>query len=162
MEKIARYIFDDEFPARDVWLCTATSLSNVSEAIGPRVRTPFVLFVAADATGANDDEVRAQATKLVELGMVYACLWGPACNRVEDLVDAAAVAVNPHETDADVIMTTAHPDETLEDAVWYFMNCAWPASRYERICSDWIAVSVASPQWERELRDLVLTNGPAE
>ena len=94
--------------------------------------------------------------------MVYACLWGPDCNRVENLFDEAVVAKNPEETHKDVVITTAHRDESLRNAVWFFMNCAWPAPKYESKCADWIAVSVANPDWESEIRQQLLTNDLVE
>jgi hypothetical protein len=44
------------------------------------------------------------------------CL-GPDCERVHDIIDEVIVNRNPGETDEDVIMTTWHDDEALNEAL---------------------------------------------
>jgi hypothetical protein len=54
-----------------------------------------------------------------------------------------------------VIITTAHDDETLEEALWFFVHCAFAAKNYEEDCTEWIAVAVGNKDWSNEIRRLI-------
>jgi hypothetical protein len=73
-------------------------------------------------------------------------VWGPDCETVHDLVDAAIVQMNPLESSATVVMTTWHAKETIEKAVWFFLNCAWPAAAYEQACESWVAAVIGNAE----------------
>jgi len=79
------------------------------------------------------------------------CVWGPDCEGIHDLFDAAAIELDAEHTKV-VIMTTWHDDETLEETIWYFMNCAVPDEACQRTCKDWILASIASANWEGMIR----------
>lgn len=119
----------------------------------------FVLFVAADARGVSDDLVKEAARRAIASGMCYLVAWGPDCERVHDLFDR--VIVDEHsrgaETVENVIMTTWHAHDSLDDALRYFLDAATPAEDYRAACRTWLAVSVGSDEWavqiERALAD---------
>jgi hypothetical protein len=77
---------------------------------------------------------------------------GPECRKVEDIFDVARVQCNPDETDGNVVITTSHSQESIEEAVWFFLNCAWPAEDYVRKCSDWVAAVINNSAWEARVR----------
>jgi hypothetical protein len=155
VERIAQYIFDDDFPSKTVSLCTAGSLVNLSNLIQPS-SAHFVLLLALDATTLDTGLVYAAAEKLLAKGMVYICVWGPDGERVEDIFDKAIIERNPNETDKNVVITTCHNKEPLSEAVWFFLNCAWPADDYVHACSDWVAAVIGNPAWEAEVRAKLL------
>ncbi len=155
MEKIAYYQLDDEFPAKTVSLCSTDSLTNLSSLIQPSDKY-FVLFIALDARGIDDQIIYSAAKELLDRGMVYACVWGPDCERVHDVIDLAIVQRNPDETDGNVVITTWHAKDLLYEAVWFFLNCAWPAEDYVHACADWIAVAIGNLAWGAEVRATLL------
>lgn len=63
------------------------------------------------------------------------------------MIDEAIVKLDQTESDETVIMTTWHDDESLEEALWFALNNAIPASAYPESCSVVIAVSMGSEQW---------------
>jgi hypothetical protein len=71
---------------------------------------------------------------------------------VEDIFDKAIIERHPNETGKSVVITTCHNKEPLSEAVWFFLNCAWPADDYVDTCSDWIAAVIGNPAWEAEVR----------
>lgn len=155
MERIARYKFDDDFPEKTVSLCMAETLEELPTLITPS-GPHFVLFIAMDATDMRNDSIYAVAERLLDRWAIYVCAWGPECKRVEDVFDEAIVQHNPDEKDRNVVITTAHSQESIEEAVWFFLNCAWPAEDYMHTCSDWVATVIKNPAWEAEVRKKLL------
>ena len=146
MEKIGQYVLDDNYPAKTVSLCMADSCQELP----PLIRTGgkhFVLFLAIDARNVSPEVIDPVADSLLNQGMAYVCVWGPDCERVHDSIDHAVLKRNPDETDADVVITTWHVEDSLEEAVWFFLYSAWPASAYEPTCSDWVAAVIGNPEW---------------
>lgn len=47
-------------------------------------------------------------------------------------------------------------EEPIREAVWFFLNCAWPADDYAHTCSDWIAAVIGNPAWKAEVRAKLL------
>jgi hypothetical protein len=154
LERIAEYVSDDDFPAKTVWFGRVPSISDLPSSID--VDGPFVLFVAVDSVRLNTDEVFQAAESLLGKGMVFLSVWGPDCERFHDICDEAIVSRNPDETERNVIITTWHAKESLNEAVWFFLHCAWPAADYERTCSNWVAAVIGNPEWERQIRDCLM------
>jgi hypothetical protein len=60
----------------------------------------------------------------VDAGASYICAWGPDCEQVEESFDYASF---PPEYGGELgftLMTTAHLDEPIEDALWFAFHCA--------------------------------------
>jgi hypothetical protein len=62
----------------------------------------------------------------LQQGMVYCCVWGPGCEGFHDIIDDIVVEDGLSErrvvgaTPNDVIMTTWHANESLEEALEFF------------------------------------------
>jgi hypothetical protein len=110
-----------------------------------------VLFLAMDACPMSADEISSIANWALDQGAVYLCVWGPDCERVHDIIDEAVVSRNPGETDEDVIMTTWHEDETIEEALWFAVNSAFPAGAYEQTCKTFVTIAVGSQDWGSQI-----------
>ena len=110
-----------------------------------------VLFIAMDARPMSVDEISNIANWALDQGAVYVCAWGPDCERVHDIIDEVLVDRNSDTTDEDVIMTTWHDDETLEEALWFAVNSAFPAGAYTETCKTLVAVAVGSEGWGSEI-----------
>jgi hypothetical protein len=151
VERIAHYKFDDDFPEKAVSLCMAKTLEELPTLITPS-GPHFILFIAMDATHIRNDSILAVAERLLDQGVIYVCVWGQECRKVEDIFDDAIVQRNSDETDGNVVITTSHSEESIEEAVWFFLNCAWPAEDYVHLCSDWVAAVINNSAWEAEVR----------
>ena len=151
MERIAQYQLDEDFPSKTIFFCPADSLTELPALIHPS-NAHFVLFLAIDGREVDTETIYSVSEKLLDKGMVYACVWGPDCERVHDAIDQAIIQRNPNETNGNVVMTTWHDKDPINEAVWFFLNCALPADDYMHGCSDWIAAPIGNPTWEAELR----------
>ena len=110
-----------------------------------------MLFLAVDATSIPNSVLRAVARELLDRGLASLCVWGTDCSRVHDQFDLE------RHPDSEV-ETTWHSDETLEEALWYFANVAYPDDSFERDCRDWVALAVANDAWEEGIRTELIDN----
>lgn len=122
--------------------------------LGPLDSTVQVLFVAADAREVGDAELLAAARRAVASGARFVATWGPGCVRVHDAFDR--VVIDEHfregeETVDDVILTTWHDREALDDALFFFLFAAEPASAYVESCRTRLAVAVGSDDWSARI-----------
>lgn len=155
MERIAQYRLDEDFPSKTISFCAADSLTELPALIHPS-NTHFVLFLAIDGRKVDADTIYSVSEKLLDQGMVYTCVWGPDCEGVHDSIDQPIFRRQPGKTDGSVVITTWHAEDPISEAVWFFLNCAWPADDYVHTCSDWVAVVIGNPAWEAEVRAKLL------
>lgn len=106
----------------------------------------FAAFVAADATGLSDEELREFAHRLLGQGAVYVSAWGPGCERVHDAVDGERDDSKP------VVMTTWHADDTLDEALWFALFASFPDEAYVESCDALLAIVVRDPGWAAHVR----------
>jgi hypothetical protein len=113
----------------------------------------FRLLVAADMTDIPVDLIREFAHAALERGMVYFCAWGPGCERFHDILDELVVADDIGErqfagpNDQDTIMTAWHDDETLDEALDFFVNMSHPTDGFESESDYWLAICLDNPEW---------------
>jgi hypothetical protein len=114
------------------------------------------LFIAADARDVSTDTIARVAEQLLVLGLIYVCCWGPDCERVHDIFDEVHVgdcSTEPTFT----LMSTWHSDEPLEEAIWFFIESAFPLDT-EMATTSYLAITVGSSDWaaivHRALSDL--------
>jgi hypothetical protein len=118
----------------------------------------FRLLVVADTIEISTDIISQFAYAALKSGMVYFCAWGPGCERFHDIVDEVRVKdelgervfVGPNPEDT--IMTTWHPDDTLEEAVEYFINWAHPTHGFAEGSDCWMAICVNNKEWAATIR----------
>jgi hypothetical protein len=81
----------------------------------------------------------------LDQGMVFACAWGPGCELVEDTFDEIIVA---HGLDSapssETILTTSHPEESLEEALEFFLEAVAPAAAHVAACKTWVVFPVGA------------------
>ncbi len=115
----------------------------------------FVLFLACDARGLTDTQIKALARKTLDQGLTGLCAWGPDCERVHDIFDRVMIDEHWDGKGETVIMTTWHDDESLEKALWFFVYCATPAEASKVDCRAWVAASVGNPGWSEKIHGLL-------
>jgi hypothetical protein len=79
----------------------------------------YVLLIASDAIIALDIKT---ARAWVDAGARYVCAWGPDSEQIHESFDYAGFL--PEYGQEVELMTTAHEDESIEEALWFAFNCA--------------------------------------
>jgi hypothetical protein len=113
----------------------------------------FAVFLAWDATSIATEEISRLAALLHNRGLAYLCAFGPDCERVHDIFDEVELELDGTRPRDSVIMTTWHNDESLEDALWFFVNNSVPDAAYEDTCHTGIAVTIGNSQWATKVAD---------
>lgn len=113
----------------------------------------FVCLVAWDARGASVEVVESLIAPLLRAGASYFVCWGPDCERVHDIVDELVCAPdNDFGVPEDAcIMTTWHSNQTLREALWFFLATAWPDEHYDATTRTALAITVGSDAWAAEI-----------
>ena len=147
-------IFPNPPPARQIYICPWESIDELADKLNPH-STHFGLFLVMDAQEIESKRLGKPAATLLKKGLAYLCAWDPDCKRVHDTFDTQDLARKLERDTHDVIMTTWHNDESLEEALWFFVHSAFPAADYVRGCNDWVIAPIANRQWEREIREKI-------
>ena len=108
----------------------------------------FGTFVAWDARAATHNEIASLVKTLIDAGSVSFVCWGPDCERVHDIADE----YDPYKDNDSVIMTTWHTDESLDNAIWYFLNTMFATVNFEDAFRSSLAISVGSEGWASSIR----------
>jgi hypothetical protein len=126
---VERITFDDA-NKRTLFAVAAHTVDDLPKAFVFGTRY-FVAFIAWDSRGVSTGSITKLARVLLDSGCVYFCCWGPGCERVHDIVDdeylVDGLSVNDDES---TIMTTWHTRESLEEALWFCLNAAFPDDRF--------------------------------
>jgi hypothetical protein len=144
---------------RSVLLGEADSVGALAAELAPP-NDSFILLLAVDATREASPQLVAAAERLLSRGARYVCVWGPDCERLHDCFDEAAAIAFSEPTGDDVIMTTWHADERLDQAIWFALNSAFPTPAYSKAADTVLIVSVANPAWAAEASEYVATGAP--
>jgi hypothetical protein len=105
----------------------------------------FVLLLACDARGIPDTSLIKVVEKVLKQGAVSVCAWGRDCRRVELVFDFEIVGLQlKKKEELPLIPTASHWREPLEEALYFFLECAKPVDEYARTCTSWLAVSVGN------------------
>ena len=88
------------------------------------VEAPFAAAIITDVT-VPETWRDAVAAKLVADGCLWTTSWGVDSQAWEDAVDDAnLVACDFDVPDGKLVLTTSHPTESLEEALWFVQSCA--------------------------------------
>lgn len=118
----------------------------------------FRLLVAADTSKVSTQALSTFAAAALERGMVYFCSWGEGCERFHDIVDEVIVQDDfganrfRGSSPEDVIMTTSHGDEPLEEALFYIAALAVPTTGFLPESDFRVVVCVGNSDWATEAR----------
>ena len=77
-------------------------------------------------------------------GLVFASAWGPGCEIVEDTFDEVIGEQEAPETPDRAILTTSHPDESLEETLEFFLEAVLPAPAHVEGCGTWVVFPVGA------------------
>src|SRR5262245_21585380 len=147
MVQVQRLAHDD-VNERDLFLLEvdADTLDEVPDILG--FSSPhFACLLALDGPTFSDAQVHRLAAKLLGNGAAYVCAWGPGCERVHDLIDDAILIFESDPTEDNVILTTWHDNESLEEALFYLLRTTWPAADYFDTCRAALVIVSDSARW---------------
>ena len=111
--------------------------------------TPFILLVAADASGRDRVQIQRFATDAIMSGCGYVCAWGEGCELVHDVFDEAAAAVDRF------VMSTWHAEESLASALYFALTNAHPDEDEFPDADEAAVVLAVEAPWIEEVRRLV-------
>jgi hypothetical protein len=119
------------------------------------------LLVAADTEGSTVDVISNFAEAALIRGMTYFCAWGAGCSRFHDIVDEVIVGDElgaqrfaPPGSE-DVVMTTWHNDQSLEEALDFFTTCAFPTDGYAENSGYRVVICLANSEWASIARNFL-------
>jgi len=150
LSSVRSEVFPDK-PMRDIYLCPSLTIDVLATKLVP-TSLNFGLLLAMDAQSVDRGQIEHLAEKMADKGLAYLCAWGPDCERVHDIFDEIEVQRDLEQENDNVIMTTWHSDESLEESLWFFVNSAFPDSAYERTCKDWVVAPIGNNEWEQMIR----------
>jgi hypothetical protein len=129
----------DSKSGRELWVLDAESVDDWPE-LPPWTSPGFCLFFAAERV-MNIDRL---ARRALDQGLAFACAWGPGCAMIEDDFDEVVVGdgSRPEATD---VLTTSHPDESLDEALEFFLDAVTPAPAREPLCEAWVVFAIGAP-----------------
>ncbi len=132
---------------RDVFVLTLARAEEWSDAT-PWSSEGFGLLVLTE----HVIDVGPLAAKAVARGVAVVCSWGPGCSMIEDAFDEAIVDAHPSETDNDVVLTTSHEGESLEEAIEFFLDVILPSKDRAASCHAWCIVAFCEDLQKRVTR----------
>ena len=115
------------------------------ERINPRSAIGSERYLGLLLVADHAISIGSSAAVLLERGLAFVAAWGTDCARVEAEFDSAIIDRHPHETADDVILTTSHASDSLDEAVEFFVVTAHPASAYVDECNTWDIVATSAP-----------------
>jgi hypothetical protein len=113
----------------------------------------FRLFVAADSHQTSVNVISEFAIAALQKGAVYCCTWGRCSARFHDIIDEVVVEDGFRErrfvgpSPSDVIMTTCHADESLEEALGFLTTSALPTEGFAIDSHFLVVACVGNPEW---------------
>ncbi len=113
----------------------------------------FYCIIAWDSERADVETISRFAESLIREGAAYFCTWGPGCERVHDIIDEIdSYPFNDlGSPESSVIMTTWHAEDSLEEALYFFLNSTWVDQHYESTSLSSLAISVGSEAWKETI-----------
>ena len=130
-------------PPRRAWLLAVDSIDDAARLAPPAPR--FTVLLAAEPS----EGLTPAAGALIDLGAAFFVCVGPQSRAVEDLIDHAAIERERFRDD--VICTTSHPHDALDDAVSFFVSCAFPDPTDTALIAIVVGNDVLAKAIEREL-----------
>ena len=136
---------------RDLFLLDLLKIYDFPEAIS--LSSPqFSCLIACDARNLDSEAIGRLAESMLTQGVVYVCAWGPDCERVHDIFDEEIVGAGPDVPRFNHgIMTTWRSDETLDQALWYFLSNT-ADDDFAETCRSAMVLVIGNQDWVSQAR----------
>jgi hypothetical protein len=129
----------DEQTGRRIWVLDADSAGSWPEAV-PWVSSKFAVLLLAE----HVFDVTPLARRALGQGMVWVSTWGPGCEAIDEDLDEIIAQVQTDGRADEVVITTTHPEESLEEAIEFFLAVARPARAHVEECRAWVVVGIGA------------------
>jgi len=113
----------------------------------------YTMLLLADYSKLNREELSKIAKELIQNGLRYVCAWGKECSMGDMAFDIGNILWQEENCDSLHVMTTWH-DESLAEAVWFWLYCARPDDEFLSECCA-VVINVASEAETSELNKLL-------
>ena len=150
MSRTATTFKEPDSFGRYITLLTLDHLNEILP-LPERVGRHFTMLVAMDGFVETRASFLNVPKALIEEGLVYLCTWGPDCGHVCDIFSQAAELLNARQQEEYNFRSMYHDNESLDDALWFFLNAAIPDDSYARSCRSAFVVSVGNSTWVKQL-----------
>lgn len=153
VEKINR---KDSFE-REIIFISVSKIEELDLKKLPEISKYFTLFIANNEE-VNIDKYLDKANELINSGLAHFCAWGNNCEQIHDLFDEEIVSLEIDQQssiDDNVIMTTWHKDESLKEALWFFLMTTSPTEKYYDECKTAIVLKVGDSSETHHLFDYI-------
>ncbi len=135
---------------KHVWVIAAERVEDWPSRRPWRSKGFALLFVAERVF-----DVGPLAKRALKQGLAFVCVWGPGCVIAEETFDEAIVGDGTHkETEDDVVLTTSHADESLEEALEFFLDVMSPSKALVAKCEAHVVFALGAGLGERIERAL--------
>lgn len=136
---------------RGLYLLECISFAAIASAIEQLPGKYIVAFVIADFSLLSLDEMTSIVRLLIRSGARYLCAAGPMCQEAHEAFDWACLDIE--EKEGSVILTTDHSQESLMEAIWFVLNCAYPCNPYDQDWHATVAICINNQVAAQSVRD---------
>jgi len=144
----------DDF-GRKIFLINVSKFKDFDFKKLPQLSEYFTLLII------NSDEVTTEdysknVDELINSGLAYLCAWGKDCEKIHDIFDEVAVMMEIEQqidpNDDSVIMTTWHQDQTIKEALFYFLFNTAPTEKYYSDCKISLVLTIGDSNKSENVR----------
>jgi hypothetical protein len=146
----------DRATARSLHILHLDALESLAR-YRSRLPISFACLIAWDASAEpNVAAILQLADTLLRGGAAYVCTWGLHCERVHDIFDEALVGISLETGELSGVMTTWHTKDSLDEVLFFLLNCAHVDDSYEPAIVANVAIIIDNAQWTTRIRDVFL------
>lgn len=118
----------------------------------------FILFLACDFAAFAREDWKVLVSGAFDAGCAYVCAWGDDSESLHDLFDEERYRRDPDATSDRFVMTTWHPQASIDEGLWYALFIARPEDRsaFSGKTSSVLTCAVGNTQYAVEIRERLL------
>lgn len=98
-----------------------TTLQRPIDVSNLKIEAPFVCMVYLNQDTTKEEMILV-ANWLISSGCRYVVCGGNNCELLHDIIDETSVIKNIDENKDELVMTTGHENEPVEEVVWFWLN----------------------------------------
>lgn len=134
------YLGNDKSTSRDLYSMHLNDADKLTDLLDLPSQY-FICLICWDSHDVERSVISRVAEILLKSGAVYFCVWGDDSSQLHDVIDLVIIEKG-FEREESVIMTSWAENESLDDALWFFLNNAWPDDEYVADCHTGVAISI--------------------
>jgi hypothetical protein len=137
-----------DFFGREIFFISVSSIEDFNFENIPKISKYFTLFISNNSE-LDVDLYFDKAKDFIKSGLAYMCAWGNKNELIHDLFDEASVMLEvdgeiKRDENDNVVMTTSHQDESIKEALEYFLMNTSPTDKYYDDCKTALVLVVGN------------------